>query len=93
MSVSVREEELVAIADDGNNRVMIWNTIPTGGQSANRAQKQLGQVDFDSNSPNRNNRDTPGNNTFNGPSALFINTVHTVVADTHNNRILRFDPQ
>ncbi len=74
------------IADKNNNRVLIYDTIPgSNGAAANRV---LGQAAFDQSSPNRGGK--PEGNTLSGPTGVFSNGSTFWIADTVNNRALRF---
>ncbi|MBI4870582.1 MAG: hypothetical protein HY814_03345 [Candidatus Riflebacteria bacterium] len=71
------------VSDFGNNRVLIWNVIPTNhGQSADLV---LGQSDFAGLAPNN---PSLGAGTLNGPHGLFFDGTSLSVADLHNNRVL-----
>ncbi|MBI2646000.1 MAG: hypothetical protein HYW85_03065, partial [Deltaproteobacteria bacterium] len=74
------------IADKDNNRVLIYDTIP--GSNGASAHKVLGQAAFDKSSPNRG--DSPEGNTLSGPTGVFSNGSTFWIADTVNNRALRF---
>ncbi|OGQ33802.1 MAG: hypothetical protein A3F16_03875 [Deltaproteobacteria bacterium RIFCSPHIGHO2_12_FULL_43_9] len=84
----------VAVADTGNNRVLIWTSLPTAnGQDANIV---LGQDDddldgnfFNDNLPNQGGN-KPDQNTLKEPVGVFIDTVNSrlIIADSGNNRIL-----
>ncbi len=70
------------IADGGNDRVLIYNQIPTADGAA--ADLVLGQTDFVSDSP------TDGADTMNAPLSLAFDSGggNLYVADTYNQRIL-----
>lgn len=70
------------VADGGNDRVLIYNPIPT--QNAAPAQIVLGQTDFVTDAP------TDGADTMDAPSGLAWDTVNKnlFVADTYNQRVL-----
>lgn len=84
----------VAVADTGNNRVLIWTSIPTtNGQAANI---ELGQEDkdddgnfFDEVLANQG-EDQPDDDTLSAPTGVFIDTTNSriIVADDGNNRVL-----
>lgn len=80
----------IVVADQNNHRVLIWNTIPTGGTSAGAASSVLGQTsaNFTDNQSNRGLK--PGNDSMNGPGGVFANPSHLLIGDTNNNRVLRF---
>lgn len=67
------------LADTFNNRVLIWNTMPTGNVPPDLV---LGQKDFISNDPG------PGRDQLNWPFGVATDGTHLVVADVNNARIL-----
>ncbi|WP_154662638.1 NHL repeat-containing protein [Solimonas flava] len=68
------------VADTNNNRVLIWNTLPTSnGQAANIV---LGQVDFTSDD------DDDEADAMNVPRGLWSDGAKLMVADSGNNRVL-----
>lgn len=73
----------LAVADSGNNRVLIWNQLPT--QDFAPADAVLGQAEL--------NQGGPGcaAQRLNGPQALLFYGSSLLVSDTANNRVLRFD--
>ncbi|MDJ0976283.1 MAG: NHL repeat-containing protein [Planctomycetota bacterium] len=71
------------VADARNNRVLIWNYIPTGNDAS--ASLVLGQQDFISNKP------ATSATGFDQPSAVWSDGTKLLVADTGNNRILVWD--
>jgi len=78
----------LAIADTDNNRVLLWNHIPTSnGQGADVV---LGQPDFTTVTPNTGtpNSVIPAANTLRGPEGVWIQGNQLFVADSGNNRIL-----
>jgi hypothetical protein len=72
----------LAVADTDNNRVLIWNTIPTANKTAPNVV--LGQPDFISASGMR----PPTASSLSGPQGVWIQDGKLFVADTYNNRIL-----
>lgn len=76
----------LVVADSGNNRVLIWNSIPVAhGQAADLV---LGQVDFVSNFANGING-TPSPSTMETPYAgVYFNSAQLFIADANNNRVL-----
>ena len=74
------------IADKDNNRVLIYDTIP--GSNGAAAHRVLGQAAFDKSSSNRG--DEPKGNTLSGSAGVFSNGSTFWIADTINNRALRF---
>jgi hypothetical protein len=88
-SISTGGGKLI-VADPSNNRVMIWNTIPTTNGAP--ADLVLGQSDFTHNVYNDDNQDgSPGNptaRTLFGPIDVWSDGTKLVVADYSNNRVL-----
>ena len=71
------------VADYNNNRVLIWNSIPTTNQVA--ANVVLGQPDFVS--ATANNGGASGS-TLSGPAGVYAKGTQLFVSDKVNNRIL-----
>jgi uncharacterized protein (TIGR03437 family) len=72
---------LLAVADTENNRILIYNTIPTfNGQPADIV---LGQPDF-----NTVQKIAVTASTFRGPQGVWIQNGRLFVADTQNNRVM-----
>jgi len=67
------------LADRNNNRVLIWNELPTGNTPPDLV---LGQKDFTSNNPGT------GLDQMNWPISVSAANGKVVVIDTNNNRIL-----
>ena len=67
------------LVDGNNNRVLIWNNLPTGNTPPDVV---LGQPDFTSNSPGT------GRHQMNWPVGVSTDGTRVVVADTYNDRIL-----
>ena len=67
------------LADRNNNRVLIWNSLPTGNTPPDLV---LGQKNFYANNPGT------GLDQMNWPLAVATDGQHVVVADTYNDRIL-----
>ncbi len=73
----------LAVADTDNNRILIWNSIPTvNGQPADIV---LGQKDFTGNESNGFN---PRKDSLKGPQGVWWQDGNLWVADTGNNRVL-----
>ena len=83
--------QLLYVADNGNNRVMIFNTSSLS--SGEAASFELGQANFTSGQSNRTSTTTPANNSLSSPSdiALDLTNGRLFVADSQNNRILIFN--
>lgn len=78
------------VADTGNNRVLIWNTVPTSTYTP--ADVVLGQPDFDSlvgnNAGLRTSPVQVSAKSLNGPQSVYAKGSTLVVADTGNHRVL-----
>lgn len=74
------------VADQGYNRVLIFSTPTSNGMNANLV---LGQVDFISYQPNQT-FGYAGRTSLNQPSAATTKGSDTWVADTSNNRVLKY---
>jgi hypothetical protein len=79
------------VADTNNNRVMIWNALPT--KSGVTADLVIGQADFTHCTGNDDNQDgtkdaTPTARTVSGPIGVWSDGTHLWVADSSNNRVL-----
>ncbi len=80
-SLSVANGKLI-VADSRNNRVLIWNTIPTTNGAA--ADLVLGQSDF----VHRDVLDPPTASSLNFPTAVWSDGTRLLVLDAGNNRVL-----
>ena len=69
----------LAVADSGNNRILIWNSLPSAGVAADVV---VGQADFSGDAPGL------GANRLNNPTAVAIANGRLVVVDQGNNRVL-----
>ncbi len=80
------------VADTSNNRVLIWNTVPTS--NAAPADVVLGQVNFTdwnaNQDPDRftNPAGTPSASTLSFPQGVFYDGTKLFVADSSNSRVL-----
>ncbi len=72
------------VADANNNRVLIWERLPTSNGQA--ADTVLGQADFVSVAVSRGG--SPGANTLRRPTALRYKDGMLFVADQQNHRVL-----
>ncbi|MGQ0697029.1 MAG: NHL repeat-containing protein [Panacagrimonas sp.] len=77
-SVAISGNKLV-LADAGNNRVLIWNSLPTSNEAADVV---LGQTDFTANDP------LSSATGLSFPAAVMIANNQLFVADQNNNRVL-----
>ncbi|MBI3891996.1 MAG: hypothetical protein HY303_10755, partial [Candidatus Wallbacteria bacterium] len=73
----------LCVADSGNHRVLIWNSIPTSNQTS--ADAVRGQPDFTSGLPNNGGR---GPGTLSTPSGVFSDETRLFVADAENDRVI-----
>ena len=73
----------LAVADTDNNRVLIWQTIPT--MNGTLPDVVVGQPDFESSTP----RTTADG--LRGPQGVWIDSGRLFVADTLNGRILIYN--
>lgn len=82
LSVSFDGPRLV-VADSGNNRVLIWNQIPT--QSFTPATAAVGQRFFTVGTPQ------PSTQGFKDPSSAVLSNGKLFVADAANNRVVVYN--
>lgn len=78
------------VADRANNRILVWNAFPTSNDQP--ADAVLGQADFTSVQANANGGGfvvVP--NGFNLPTGVTLVGTSLWVADTENNRVVRWD--
>ncbi|MCX5748980.1 MAG: hypothetical protein NTZ10_01860 [Candidatus Saganbacteria bacterium] len=76
------------ITDRGNNRVLIWNSIPTTNNAS--ADVVIGQTNFTSNSANQG-RSACGADTISGPRTVCSDGKRLFIADMNNFRILVYN--
>ncbi len=75
------------VADSGNNRVLVWNTIPT--RSGQAADLVLGQTNFDACSMNAGaGVEVVSGSGFNYPTDVWSDGARLFVVDQTNHRIL-----
>jgi uncharacterized protein (TIGR03437 family) len=74
------------VADSDNNRVMIWNSIPTLPYDQ-PADVVVGQVDFTHNAT----ANPPTSSSLRGPQGVWISNGKLFIADTADNRILVYN--
>ena len=72
----------LAVADSDNNRVLIWNSIPTTNQTP--PDVVVGQADFKS----AGTLKPPTASSLRGPQGVWLQNGKLFVADTNNNRVL-----
>ncbi|HEX3748507.1 MAG TPA: hypothetical protein VHW09_31485 [Bryobacteraceae bacterium] len=76
----------LVVADTDDNRVLIWNQIPTTNNQ--NADVVIGQPNFTTAALPGN---TPSANSMRGPEGVWIQNGKLFVADTQNNRILIYN--
>lgn len=77
------------LADTGNHRVLVWNTIASAAAGSN-PDLVIGQADFTSGAANRGG--APASNTLSGPRGVAASPERLVVADSANHRVLVWQP-
>lgn len=75
------------VSDTGNNRVLIWNSIPTTNGAA--ADVVIGQQNFTSNSANQGG--SVGANTLRDPAGIEWDGKRLFIGDAFNHRILIYN--
>jgi hypothetical protein len=75
------------VADSSNNRVLIWNSLPTVSGAA--ADVVIGQPNFTSTSPNGGG--SAAANVLNYPYGVAYAGGKLMIADTNNNRVLIYN--
>ena len=76
------------VADTGNSRIMQWNQIPK--ENGTAANHLLGQTSFEASAENSSIFHRKKNN-FYWPFSLSLNKSHLWIADTGNNRVVRYN--
>ena len=79
------DDTRVVVADQVNNRVLIWRSFPNG--FLRDADVVLGHTSFTSAAPN-DGRATPTASTLQGPTGVHSDGTALAVADALNNRVL-----
>ncbi len=74
------------VLDTDNNRILIWNSIPTSNGQA--ADVVVGQDDFTTNSVNAGEGWSSNNKGFNEPYGFAVHDGKLLVADKENHRVL-----
>ena len=74
------------VADSINNRVLIWNAVPTTSNAP--ADLVLGQGDFLSTSISANRGGLVASYTLNAPYSVWSDGQRLIVCDTNNHRVL-----
>ena len=83
--VSISDDGRLVVADTGNNRVLIWNSLPTSNDVP--ADIVIGQSDFNSGDPNQDNQ-APSGHSLSNPTAAVIAKNRLFIIDNNNNRML-----
>jgi uncharacterized protein (TIGR03437 family) len=76
---------VLAVADSNNNRVLIWNKIPTSNDQ--NADVVVGQTDFTHGA----SLGTPTSTSLRGPQGVWIANGKLYIADTLNDRVLIYN--
>jgi hypothetical protein len=78
------------VADAANNRVLIWNAVPTSGQNGQPADVVVGQPHFTSGGVNAGAGDLPRG--FKVPMGIAVARGSLFIADAYNNRVIVHTP-
>lgn len=85
------------VADSGNNRVLVWNTLPTTQQQP--ANLVLGQTSMTSGNANNGPNTVACGNvlgrnrcSLSAPQSIYSDGSSLFISDANNNRVLRFNP-
>jgi hypothetical protein len=84
--VSISSDGRLLVADTSNNRVLIWNSLPTANTPADIV---IGQPDFTSSAANQGG--APTAETLAYPTAAMIANNRLFITDSNNNRLLIWD--
>lgn len=82
--VSVSDDGRLVVADTLNNRVLIWNTLPTSNVAPDVI---LGQASLSANQSNLG-ASNPSATSLSNPTAAMLGNNKLVVVDQNNNRVL-----
>lgn len=77
--------QILAVADTNNNRVLIWNSIPTSNNAP--ADVVIGQTNFTSGGT----AVPPTASSLRGPQGVWIQDGKLYIADTQNDRVLIYN--
>ncbi len=75
----------LVVSDAGNNRVLIWESFPTGDQQV--AQRVIGQTSFSAGDANGGSGIASAS-TLSNPGQVHSNNTQLCIADSDNNRVL-----
>jgi len=75
------------IVDSGNNRTLIYNTIPSSNNA--NADVVIGQANMTSGSANQGG--SVSASTLNSPNSVYASSTKLYIADTSNNRVLIYN--
>jgi hypothetical protein len=79
------DDKRLAVADTANNRVLLWDSLPTEG-CFTAAQAVIGQPDFNANGENHWKAVSP--HTLCWPYGLHMHGDLLAIADSGNNRVV-----
>ncbi len=77
--------KILVVADTDNNRVLIWNSLPTA--NGQPADVVVGQADFTHNTTSV----PPTQTSLRGPEGVWLSNGKLFIADTQDNRILIYN--
>jgi hypothetical protein len=80
-----RDEEMLAVADTANNRVLLWDGLPLSG-AFRPADFVIGQPDFDA--TGENGWKSVTHETLCWPYGIWLHKGRLAVADSGNNRVM-----
>lgn len=90
-AVQITPDGRLIVADTGNSRVLVWNTIPGADESGRMADVVLGQQDFTHCDTNRGAGPVPARNTLRSPTGIWSDGTRLAVVDGANHRVLLWD--
>lgn len=86
----------IFVADRDNNRVLVWNTVPT--RFFTPADAVIGQANFEHNAANDIDQDgtgdgSPSRSTLNAPTGVRLDGNRLMITDGGNSRVLIFETE
>ncbi|MEM9825054.1 MAG: NHL repeat-containing protein [Planctomycetota bacterium] len=84
------DDDIAAVADTANNRVLFWR-LPITSETFAAASDVIGQLDFSGNGENR--WEQVGRETLSWPYGLSLHRGRLAVTDSGNNRVMLWDVQ